>query len=129
MIDTALQLDHATDRSARLGTDLNGPASAPVFAGMLDRARSEGGNTEEQLREAAEKLVSTTFIMPMFEQLRSDPLAANLFHGGRAEKIFQQQLDQVLSDRIASATSFDLVGSVYDQLSRDVAGKAVDTHG
>lgn len=129
MIDAAMQLDQAVDRASRFSTPANDPASAPVFAGMLDRARSEGGTTEEQLREAAEQLVSTTFIMPMFEQLRSDPLAANLYHGGRAEKIFQQQLDQVLSDRIASATSFDLVDSVYQQLSRDVAGKAVDTHG
>ena len=104
-------------------------SSAPVFAGLLDRARSEGGTNEEQLREAAEKLVSTTFIMPMFEKLRDDPLAANLMHGGRGEKIFQQQLDQVLSDRIAGATRFDLVESVYQQISREVTGKAVATHG
>ena len=49
--------------------------------------------------------------------MRSDPLAANLFHGGRAEKIFQQQLDQVLSDRIANGrqvlTLVDTVASYF----------------
>ena len=104
-------------------------ASAPVFNGFLDRARTEGQSEEEQLREAAEKLVSTTLIMPMFEQLRNDPLAVNLFHGGRSEKIFQQQMDQVLSDRIAGASRFDLVDAVYKHLSEAVKGKALNTHG
>ena len=104
-------------------------ASAPVFNGFLDRAQSEGQSDEAQLREAAEKLVSTTLIMPMFEQLRNDPLAANLFHGGRGEKIFQQQLDQVLSDRIAGATRFDLVDAVYKQLGAAVKGEALNTDG
>ena len=130
MIDALTQPDPLTFDAPRPAAQSAGDRpSAPVFAGLLDRAYSEGGTTEQQLREAAEKLVSTTFIMPMFEQLRSDPLAANLMHGGRAEKVFQQQLDQVLSDRISSATSFDLVDSVYKQLNADLTGKAVATHG
>lgn len=130
MIDT-LSPSHEGQNAAARHTAFNAdrPSTAPVFAGMLDRARSEGGSREAQLREASEKLVSTTMIMPMFAQLRNDPLAADLMHGGRAEEIFQQQLDQVLSDRIAGATRFDLVDSVYNQLSRDASGKAVDTHG
>lgn len=103
-------------------------SAAPVFAGRLDRATSEGQSPEAQLREASEMYVSTAFIMPMFERLRNDPLAANLFHGGRGEKIFQQQLDQVLSDRIAGATRFDLVDSIYKQLEPALKPK-VDTHG
>ena len=94
-------INEAPRLAAQTGADF---ASAPVFNGFLDRARSEGMGEEAQLREAAEKLVSTTLIMPMFEQLRNDPLAVNLFHGGRSEKIFQQQMDQVLSDRIAGAS-------------------------
>lgn len=112
--------------SAQSGGDF---ATAPVFNGFMDRARSEGQSPEEQLREAAEKLVSTTLIMPMFEQLRNDPLATNLFHGGRGEKIFQQQMDQVLSDRIAGATRFDLVDSVYKQLSSAVNSEALNANG
>ena len=105
------------------------PAAAPVFAGFVDRARSEGGTAQEQLREASEKLVATTFIMPMFERMRADPLATGLIHGGRGEKIFQQQMDQLLSDRIAGATNFDLVDSVYRELEKNLAGEGVIAHG
>lgn len=129
MIDSASSILTAAQGATRYSASADRPATAPVFAGLLDRARSEGGSREAQLREAAEKLVSTTMITPMFEQMRDDPLASELFHGGRAEKIFQQQLDQVLADRIAGATRFDLVDSVYNQLSQSLVGKAVDTHG
>ena len=129
MIDTALPIPTPDHPALRPGAATERPATAPVFAGMLDRALSEGGSAQAQLRQAAEKLVSTTLIMPMFEQLRNDPLASDFMHGGRAEKIFQQQLDQVFADRIAGKTRFDLVDAVYNQLSRGATGKAVDTHG
>lgn len=120
----------ATRMPSRVDTaSRQGVASAPVFNGLLDRARSEGQGEAPQLREAAEKLVSTTMIMPLFEQMRSDPLAANLIHGGRGEKIFQQQMDQILSDRIAGATNFDVVDAVYRQLSQAAKGGEVNTHG
>lgn len=130
MTNLAIQPDRSAYEATRLaaqGRDFS--PSAPTFSDSLDRARSEGGTPQEQLREAAEKLVATTLITPLFEQLRSDPLASDLFHGGRAEKIFQQQLDQVLADRIAGATRFDLVDAVYNQLSRDMTGGTVDTRG
>lgn len=130
MIDALTNNMTAENEAPRLAAQTGGDfTAAPVFNGFMDRARSEGQSPEEQLREAAEKLVSTTLIMPMFEQLRNDPLAVNMFHGGRGEKIFQQQMDQVLSDRIAGATRFDLVDSVYKQLSAAVKGGAVNTHG
>ena len=122
-------MELATQQASRIDTRADRDPSAPVFAGFMDRARTEGQSEEAQLREAAEKLVATTLIMPMFEQLRNDPLATNLFHGGRGEKIFQQQMDQVLSDRIAGATRFDLVDSVYKQLSAAANGEAVNTRG
>ena len=124
---TTTQADQ-TARLAAIDRDQRA-APAPVFNGFFDRARSEGQGEEAQLREAAEKLVSTTLIMPMFEQLRNDPLASDLFHGGQGEKIFQQQMDQVLSDRIAGATRFDLVDAVYKHLHTAVKSEALNTHG
>lgn len=123
-------MELATQQPSRVDTSPNGDfAAAPVFNGFMDRARSEGQSEEAQLREAAEKLVSTTMIMPMFEQLRNDPLATNMFHGGRGEKIFQQQMDQILSDRIAGATRFDVVDAVYKQLSARSNGGEVNANG
>lgn len=130
MINTITPLSNVTNDVPRLDRPVSGDiAAAPVFNGFMDRARSEGQGEDAQLREAAEKLVATTLIMPMFEQLRNDPLAANMFHGGRGETIFQQQMDQVLSDRIAGATRFDLVDSVYNHLSAAAKGEAVNANG
>jgi len=93
-------------------------ASEGLFAGQYDRARAEKGTVQDQIKEQARLLVSTTFIMPMFEQLRSDPLATNLVHGGIGESAFQQQFDQIMADRIASGANFDLVDSVANYFGR-----------
>lgn len=101
-----------------------------LFGRLLDQAGADTGGTEpDELRKAAEMFVSTSMIMPLFARMREDPLAANLMHGGRAEKVFQQQLDQTLSDRIANATKFDLVDAVYNQLKQDVQGGGLNLHG
>ena len=80
----------------------------------VDAAREAAEKRETELRDAAEQLVATTFIMPLFSQLRNDPMASEMFHGGRGEKVFQQQLDQVLSDRISTGAGFELVDTVAD---------------
>ena len=79
---------------------------------------------KDELREAAEQLVSTTFIMPLFDQLRDDPLAANMFHGGQAETIFRRQLDQTLSDRIAGGAGLDIVDAIYNEFSKHTGAGA-----
>jgi len=106
------------------------PSAASLFGSRLDHARTAGKSDKDQLRELTEMLVSTAFISPMFEQMRSDPLAANLFHGGRGEEVFQQQFDQVYADRIASASRMGLADALYNQLSQDpAAGQSLNTHG
>jgi len=88
-----------------------------AFDAFLNQARQADASPElskdaKQVRESAEQLVSSTFIMPLFKQLRSDPMASEMFHGGQGEEIFQQQMDQILSDRIAGSANFDLIDSV-----------------
>ena len=129
MINATSLIDNPQVQLDRVDTSGDQGSSAPVFNGFMDRARTEGMSPDEQLREAAEKLVATTLIMPMFEQLRNDPLASGLIDGGRSEKIFQQQLDQVLSDRIAGATRFDLVDAVYKQLDAANKGRTLNANG
>lgn len=123
--------------AAELATLSEAPAAAAaeqvedrsLFAGMLAgllhddsemdtspdvSTREAAEKRETELRSAAEQLVATTFIMPLFSQLRNDPMASEMFHGGRGEKVFQQQLDQILSDRISTGSGFDLVDTVAD---------------
>ncbi len=85
------------------------------------------------IRTAAEQLVATTFINPMLAKMRDDPFKSDLFHGGRGEEIFGQQLDTMYSDRIVSSTDFAIVDAVYDRIARSAATNhrqesKVDTH-
>ena len=36
------------------------------------------------------------------------------FHGGRAEEIFQQQLDQVLAEKMAEASADTFAGPMFE---------------
>lgn len=118
-----------TQQAKPLVNGSSSPSAASLFGSRLDHARTAGAQDKDQLRELTEMMVSTAFISPMFEQMRSDPLAANLFHGGRGESIFQQQLDQVYADRIAGASRLGLADALYDQLSRDTAlNSTIQTH-
>lgn len=104
------------------------PGVEQTLMDRLGAQRPAAKGQKDELREAAEQLVSTTLIMPLFDQLRSDPLAANLFHGGQAESVFRRQLDQTLADRIAGSSGFDLVDSIYDQFAK-YAKASAGAHG
>ena len=130
MTEGVTQLGSAVAQVSKPQTGGQRPSIAPMFHDRLERSKSEFASPQERLRELSEMFVSSAMIMPMFEQLRSGPLTENnIFHGGQGEKIFQQQLDQVLADRMAGATHFDLVDTVYNHFSQQVNGKTVNTHG
>lgn len=106
-----------------------------VEAQASDAAKNGGldPETSRTLRKAAEQLVATTFIQPMLAKMREDPFKTDLFHGGRAEEIFGQQLDTVLSERIVSKSNFAIVDAVYQTIAERAAQKAgegmeVDIH-
>lgn len=137
MIDPPTTIHSVSGAAARLGVDdatastiksPNAPGAAAVFGGYMDKAMDANASPQDKLRSLSKMYVSSAMIMPMFEQMRSDPLAANLFHGGRSEEVFQQQLDQVLSDRIAGASKFDLAEAIYKELSGSLPEKQIDTH-
>lgn len=94
------------------GDTAGGGGFAAELESSVSAARAAAEKRSEEVRSAAEQLVATTFIMPLFAQLRNDPMASDMFHGGRGEAVFQQQMDQILSDRISTGAGFDLVDTV-----------------
>ncbi len=90
---------------------------------------------EQQVRQAAQQLVSSTFLKPLLEQMRKDPLGSDLFHGGAGEDLFRSQLDTILADRITSRSELPMVEALYERLMRAIQGKepnvgqSVDRHG
>lgn len=97
---------------------------------------ADGADAEraKDLRKAAEQLVATTFIQPMLAKMREDPFKNDLFHGGRTEEIFGEQLDTILSERIVSRADFSIVDAVYNSIAKKgnlpaAPAQGVDTHG
>ena len=87
------------------------------------------------LHELADQLVSTAFVLPLLEQARQDPFKSELFHGGRGEEVFGQQLDVIMAERITASSNFGLADAIARQFGvadTDTAPAhpaTLDTHG
>ena len=136
-----LSIDNLTPAAAP--AVLNRPAGEG-FAQRFEalRVRSAGADAADgteaeraaDLRKAAEQLVATTLIQPMFAKMREDPFKNDMFHGGRTEEIFGEQLDTILAERIVSRADFSIVDAVYNSIAKRAnlpagPGRGVDTHG
>jgi len=103
-------------------------AAATRFPGALEVAQELDAAAQDRARTAASQLVATALVQPILAELRSSPFKSDLFHGGRGEEVFRQQLDTVLAERIASSPGFGAVETVAAQLNSGVStGTVVDT--
>lgn len=66
---------------------------------------SPGNADRAELREAFESFVGQTLFGQLLSAMRKTVGKPAYFHGGRAEEIFQQQLDQVIAEKIAETSS------------------------
>ena len=88
-----------------------GAASSSAREVAADRRMPAG---EDPLREAFDQFVGQTFYGHLLASMRKTVGKPAYFHGGRAEEIFQQQLDQVLAEQLTSASAEELTGPMYD---------------
>ncbi|MFA9479003.1 hypothetical protein ACERK3_11975 [Phycisphaerales bacterium AB-hyl4] len=84
----------------------------------LDEAATREQREAEQLREAAEQLVASAFVLPFLQQVRSESLRSDLMHGGFAEDAFGQQLDTHLADKFVQSGNFPLVDAVEQYMTK-----------
>lgn len=70
-----------------------------------------------KLREAFTQFVGESFYSQMLGSMRKTLGKPAYFHGGRAEEIFQGQLDQVLAEQMAKANADKLAGPMFDLFS------------
>ena len=78
------------------------PASLPP-APPRPPSPEEGDN--EELRQAFQSFVGQTLFGQLLAAMRKTLDKPAYFHGGRAEEIFQQQLDQVLAEKISASSA------------------------
>lgn len=66
-----------------------------------------------EVREAFQQFVGETFYGQMLGAMRKTVGKPAYFHGGRAEEVFQGQLDQILGERLAEATAADFADPMF----------------
>lgn len=108
------------------------------FAALLNRpgtaqAANMSDKQKDEVRHAAEQLVSSALILPMLQQIRETSLKSDLFHGGFSEDAFGAQLDTELADRMVAKSNFAIVDAIYRKMTgqNNVApkGKEINLRG
>ena len=74
------------------------------------------GKTAENpaLRKAFDQFVGETFYGQMLQAMRKSQTKTPYFNGGRAEEVFTQQLDEVITKKLAESSASKLSGPMYE---------------
>jgi peptidoglycan hydrolase FlgJ len=68
-------------------------------------------------REAFDNFVGQTFFKQMLSAMRKTVDEPAYFHGGQTEEVFQNQLDQVLSERMTDAAASEFTDPMFELYS------------
>lgn len=85
---------------------------------VRDRLRdsSQGtGEKKDALHEAFSDFVGQTFFAELIKSCRSTQQPAAYFNGGRAEKIFQGQMDQIMAEDLSDRSADKIADPMYEQ--------------
>lgn len=74
----------------------------------------EDKDDNEKLRSTFQDFVGQTLFGETLKSMRKTQNKPAYFHGGRAEEIFQQQLDQVLTEKLSRASADKLAGPMFE---------------
>lgn len=88
--------------------------SAAEGSAMPGAAQQAQAADDGELKEQFTAFVGQTLFGQLFKAMRSSLGKPAYFHGGRTEEIFQQQLDQVLSERMTDAQGGRYAEAMYD---------------
>ncbi len=81
----------------------------------FDAFRQQTGEApSEDLREAFQDFVGQTFFAQMIKAVRSGQQPSAYFNGGRAEEIFQGQLDQVLTEELSESSASKIADPMFE---------------
>ena len=88
-----------------LPTEFKIDSATPISEESTGLLGSDAKPESEDLRKAFQDFVGQTLFSQMISSMRSTQDGAAYFDGGRAEKIFQGQLDQILSEELSEASA------------------------
>jgi hypothetical protein len=82
-----------------------------------------GGSVDQsQLREKFDSFVGESFYGQMLQAMHKTVAKAPYFNGGRAEEMFQGQLDQILSEKMTQANGGSISASMFDLFNLQTTG-------
>jgi Rod binding domain-containing protein len=77
-------------------------------------AELNNAQNDSRLRKAFDNFVGETFFTEMLKSMRNTVGTSTLINGGSAEKIFQQQLDQIMAQKMAETSADKFTGPMYE---------------
>lgn len=89
-------------------------ASKPPAALLSNASDATAPQEAEPLKEAFSDFVGQTLFGSMLSSMRESVGKPAYFHGGRAEEVFQQQLDQKMVEEISNASAESFVDPMFD---------------
>ena len=124
LVPTASEFPGGPTASSRLENLQRGPQSVGPAE---PAARPESGSRSEdplandrrpkkpaELQETFQQFVGETFFGHLLSAMRKTVNKPAYFHGGRAEEVFQAQLDQTLAERLAQSTAETFSQPLFD---------------
>ena len=75
----------------------------------------QGSGSPDELRERFTQFVGESFFGQMMKALRSNVGKPAYFHGGRAEEVFQGQLDQKLSEHLTESSAEKFAEPMFER--------------
>jgi hypothetical protein len=75
----------------------------------------QGRGNHEELRETFTEFVGQAFYGQMFKAMRSTVGKPAYFNGGRAEEVFQGQLDQTMAEQLTKTTASKFAEPMFER--------------
>lgn len=102
-------VDFAAAKGKAAGS--NEPGDKREFEELLNVKPAASQNSE--LRETFHQFVGETFFGTMMKEMRKSVGKTPYFNGGRAEEVFQQQLDQLIVEDMTKSSSKNISEAMF----------------
>src|SRR4051795_1069928 len=84
-------------------------------AGEPSTASLQGKGNSDEVREKFTQFVGEAFFGQMMKAMRSTVGKPAYFYGGRAEEVFQGQLDQTMAEHLTKATASRFADPMFER--------------
>jgi peptidoglycan hydrolase FlgJ len=91
-----------------------GSVDSGLLAGKTQAPGFSAKNDAPDVKEAFSDFVGQTFFGQLIASMRKTVDKPAYFHGGRAEEVFQGQLDQMLAERISDVSREQFTEPMYE---------------